>query len=167
MSQSQLKPMPVTEHEASWFQPPRLGWGDAVALLVWTVAVCWVFWDAVSLRGAFFYFDVSEINYPYRYFFAEELKAGRFSRWCPWLYCGLPLFSESQAGYLHPFKYLFYPWMETWKAFQLRHGVLDLAGRRGDVRLAPTARRAGRRAHRRGACSGSAASPGRTWSTPA
>ena len=29
----------------------------------------------------------------------------------------MPLFSESQAGYLHPLKYLLYPWMETWKAF--------------------------------------------------
>src|SRR5262249_13615832 len=27
--------------------------------------------------------------------------------------------SESQAGYLHPLKYLLYPWMETWKAFNL------------------------------------------------
>ena len=44
---------------------------------------------------------------------------GRFSRWCPGLYCGLPLFSESQAGYLHPFKYLLYPWLETWQAFNL------------------------------------------------
>ena len=70
-------------------------------------------------QGALFYFDITEINYPYRFFFAEELRAGRFSRWCPWLYCGMPLYSESQAGYLHPFKYLFYPWMETWKAFNL------------------------------------------------
>ena len=67
--------------------------------------------------AALFYFDITEINYPYRSFFAEELRAGRFSRWCPWLYCGMPLYSESQAGYLHPLKYLLYPWMETWKAF--------------------------------------------------
>jgi Bacterial membrane protein YfhO len=92
---------------------------DAIAILVWTIAIAAFFWDAVSLRGALFYFDITEINYPYRAFFAQELKAGRFSRWCPGLYCGLPLYSESQAGYLHPFKYLFYPWMETWKAFNL------------------------------------------------
>jgi hypothetical protein len=95
---------------------PR-GRADVVAVLVWTAAVAWLFWDAVALRGALFYFDITEINFPYRSFFAEELRAGRFSRWCPWLYCGMPLFSESQAGYLHPLKYLLYPWMETWKAF--------------------------------------------------
>jgi Bacterial membrane protein YfhO len=98
------------------FVPGRWGWHDAIAILVWTAAIALYFWDAVSLRGALFYFDITEINYPYRHFFAEELRAGRFSRWCPGLYCGLPLYSESQAGYLHPFKYLFYPWMETWKA---------------------------------------------------
>ena len=109
----------ASEAGSNWFQPPRWGVGDLVALAVWTAGLCWIFREAVFLRGAFFYFDVTEINYPYRHFFAEELKAGRFSRWCPWLYCGMPLFSESQAGYLHPLKYLFYPWMETWKAFNL------------------------------------------------
>jgi len=89
------------------------------ALSVWTLALAAFFWDVVGLRNALFYFDITEINYPYRAFFAEELKAGRFSRWCPGLYCGLPLFSESQAGYLHPFKYLFYPWLETWQALNL------------------------------------------------
>ncbi|WP_337174160.1 YfhO family protein [Paludisphaera sp.] len=107
------------EARSSWFQPPGWGVGDLVALAAWTVAVCWVFREAVFLRGAFFYFDITEINYPYRHFFAEELKAGRFSRWCPLLYNGMPLFSESQAGYLHPLKYLLYPWMETWKAINL------------------------------------------------
>ena len=101
------------------FEHRSWGWGDAIALLVWTVAIVAFFWDAVSLRGALFYFDITEINYPYRAFFAEELRAGRFSRWCPGLYCGMPLFSESQGGYFHPLKYLLYPWMETWKAFNL------------------------------------------------
>jgi len=106
--------------EPAWtFARRPLGRGDAIALLAWTAAIVAFFWDAVSFRGAFFYFDISEINLPYRHFFAEELKAGRFSRWCPDLYCGLPLFSESQAGYLHPLKYLLYPWLPTWQAFNL------------------------------------------------
>jgi hypothetical protein len=95
----------------------RWGAGDVVAIVVWTAVVAVFFWDVVTLRGALFYFDITEINYPYRDFFAQELRAGRFSRWMPGLYCGLPLYSESQAGYLHPLKYLFYPWMPTWAAF--------------------------------------------------
>jgi hypothetical protein len=102
-----------------FFEPPPWGWGDLLALLVWTAAIAAFFWDAVSFRGALFYFDITEINYPYRAFFAEELRSGRFSRWCPGLYCGLPLYSESQAGYLHPLKYLLYPWMPAGQAFNL------------------------------------------------
>ena len=97
------------EQSDPWFVRTRWGWGDLAALIVWTVAVAWLFRQAVTLRGALFYFDITEINYPYRAFFADELRAGRFSRWCPWLYCGMPLYSESQAGYLHPLKYLFIP----------------------------------------------------------
>jgi len=110
---------PAIADSAGWFQPRPWGWRDGMALLVWTAAIVGFFWDAVSLRRALFYFDITEINYPYRAFFAEELRAGRFSRWFPGVYCGLPLYSESQAGYLHPFKYLLYPWLETWQAFNL------------------------------------------------
>lgn len=111
--------------ESPMWPPPDRRWrlGDFLALAAWTLAIAWYFWDVLSFRGALFYYDISEINYPYRDFFANELKAGRFSRWHPGLYCGLPLYSESQAGYLHPLKYLFYPWMPTWKAF-----TLDMVG---------------------------------------
>ena len=107
------------EGPVALFSRSPWGRGDLVALLVWTLAIAAFFWDVVGLRRALFYFDITEINYPYRAFFAEELKAGRFSRWFPGLYCGLPLFSESQAGYLHPFKYLLYPWLATWQALNL------------------------------------------------
>ncbi|MBV8266023.1 MAG: hypothetical protein JO252_06730, partial [Planctomycetaceae bacterium] len=108
------------DDELAW-RPERRPWGvgDLVAILVWTVAIAAFFWDAVSLRQSLFYFDITEINYPYRDFFARELRAGRFSRWCPGLFCGLPLYSESQVGYLHPLKYLLYPWLPTWQALDL------------------------------------------------
>jgi hypothetical protein len=101
------------------FERRPWGYADLIALLFWTAAIAGFFWDSVSLQKALFYFDITEINYPYRAFFADELRAGRFSRWCPGLYCGLPLFSESQAGYLHPFKYLLYPWLASWQALNL------------------------------------------------
>jgi len=96
-----------------------LGWGDLLALAVWTAAIALFFRDAVFLRKALFYFDITEINYPYRDFLAREIRLGRFSRWMPGLYCGLPLYSESQAGYWHPLKYLLYPFLPTWQAFNL------------------------------------------------
>ena len=109
--------------------PRRWGWQDVLALVVWTLALALFFRELLFRNKTLFYFDVSELNYPYRYFFITELLAGRFSRWCPGLYCGLPLFSESQAGYLHPFKYLFYPWMAAWRALSLDTiGSIWLAG---------------------------------------
>src|SRR5262249_40654509 len=63
---------------AGLFQRRPWSWRDGLALLVWTAAIVGFFWDAVSLRRALFYFDITEINYPYRAFFAEELRAGRF-----------------------------------------------------------------------------------------
>ncbi len=39
-------------------------------------------------------------------------------RWHPGLYCGLPIFSESQAGFLHPSK-LLYLMLPSWQAFNL------------------------------------------------
>jgi len=99
--------------------PRRWGRADAWALLAWSAAIAWFFREPLFLHKALFYFDITEINYPYRAFWAEELRAGRFSRWMPGLYCGLPLFSESQAGYFHPLKYFLYPFMPTWRAFNL------------------------------------------------
>ena len=68
----------------------------------------------------------------------------------PSLYCGLPLYSESQAGYLHPLKYLLYPVAADLAGVEPRHGAVGLAGGAGGLRLAASARRAGRGADRRG-----------------
>ncbi len=131
---------------AGLFERRPWGRGDLIALFGLDRRDRGFFWDAVSLRRALFYFDITEINYPYRAFFADELRAGRFSRWCPGLYCGLPLFSESQAGYLHPLKYLLYPWLETWQAFNLDTVLSVWLTGRGDV-SAGCGGMSGRRVH--------------------
>ncbi len=49
--------MPETQgdvdHGQTWYPRKRWGWADLFALLVWTAAVGWLFWDVVSLKGAF------------------------------------------------------------------------------------------------------------------
>lgn len=97
--------------------PPAWSRRDVLALSAWTAAVCLYFAPVLAGQRVFFYFDITEINYPYRAFYANELKQGRFPLWCPHLYCGFPLFAESQAGQLYPLKYLLYPWMPPWLAF--------------------------------------------------
>src|SRR5690349_8443645 len=110
----------ATKSGATWSPaPPRWGRADLLALVAWTPAVAVVFRDAGLFGRALFYFDITELNYPYRAYLAREASAGRLSFWLPHLYCGMPLFSESQAGYFHPLKWSLYPWMATWRAFNL------------------------------------------------
>lgn len=90
---------------------------DLLALTLFTTALLIYFWPLVLAKAALFYFDVTELNYAYRHYFAENLKQGRLAFWCPNLYNGFPLYGESQAGYWHPLKYLFYPFLSTWAAF--------------------------------------------------
>jgi hypothetical protein len=98
--------------------PSPWSWHDALALGLLTFAVLAVFGRAAALKEALFYFDITEINYPYRDFLAREMRLGRFSRWMPSLFCGLPLYSESQAGYFHPFK-LLYAMLPVWQALNI------------------------------------------------
>jgi hypothetical protein len=117
VSTTEATPPPA---EIPW-APLKRPWGlpDALALAAWTGALVAFFWDAVSLKKALFYFDITEINYPYRDFLAAEMRAGRFSRWHPGLLDGFPLYAESQAGYWHPLKFALYPWLATWQALNL------------------------------------------------
>ena len=118
-----LPELPWAPHRNPW------SWRDALALLAWTGALVAFFRDAVLLRRALFYFDLTEINYPYRDFLAAEMRSGRFARWHPGLYDGFPLYAESQAGYWHPLKVALYPWMSTWQALNLDTiGSVWLAG---------------------------------------
>ena len=112
-------PIAKPAESPAWVAAPRpWGRGDVVPVVAWLAGLLAFFWDAATLRKALFYFDITEINYPYRDFFAAEWRAGRFSRWMPGLYNGLPLFAESQAGYLHPLKFL-YTFLPTWQALNL------------------------------------------------
>jgi hypothetical protein len=91
---------------------------DLFVLAAWTALLAAWFWDLVVCQNTLFYFDVTEINLPYRDFVATEMQAGRLSRWHPGLYGGFPLYSESQAGYFHPSKLLYLiPGLPTWAAF--------------------------------------------------
>jgi hypothetical protein len=108
----------MAQVDTTVWSPSKRGWTawDLLALAAFTAAVAWLFRGVLFFDRVLFYFDVSEINYPYRAFLAEEWRAGRFSRWHPGLYCGMALFSESQAGYFHPLKPL-YLILPVWRAF--------------------------------------------------
>ena len=104
---------------AGLFERRPWGWGDVLALVVWTVAMALFFRDALSMRRASFTLILPRSTILIALSSPKSCKPAGSRGGAPGVYCGMPLFSESQAGYLHPLKYLLYPWLQTWQAFNL------------------------------------------------
>ncbi|MFM1802441.1 MAG: hypothetical protein RJA81_1793, partial [Planctomycetota bacterium] len=96
---------------------PHRRWHDITAISLLFLCLIIYFWPLIIAKSALFYFDVTELNYAYRHYFAENLKKGVIAFWCDQLYNGFPIYSESQTGFWHPLKFLFYPFFSTWCAF--------------------------------------------------
>ncbi len=90
-------------------------------MLVLAVVCCAFFWEAVSLRGVFFHYDHAIQNFPYRLFFARGLRAGHLPLWTPDIFCGFPLFAESQGNALYPPFLLLFRFLEPWIAYNYYH----------------------------------------------
>jgi len=103
---------------ASRFSIRRLA-ADAVAVLVLAAACIVYWWDAVALKGVFFFYDHALQNFPYRLFFAEGLYDGHLRLWSSSLFCGFPLFAETQGNPLYPLFPLLYEWLKPWVAYNL------------------------------------------------
>jgi len=96
-------------------------WREAGAILL-VLALCGgFFWQALTLRGVFFHYDHAIQNYPYRLFFAEGLRQGRLRLWTPDIFCGFPLFAESQGNALYPLFLLLFRLLPTWIAYNYYH----------------------------------------------
>jgi hypothetical protein len=76
---------------------------DLFCLLALAGAVLLFFWRAILEPSAFFVQDMMVQNYPFRDFFARNLRAGTLPLWDAAINCGFPLFAEGQAGPLYPF----------------------------------------------------------------
>ena len=91
--------------------------GAAVCVLAGACAI--FFWDAVTLKGVFFYYDHALQNFPYRQFFARGLGQGQLRLWTDALFCGFPLFAEGQANPLYPLFLMMFGLFEDWVAYNL------------------------------------------------
>ena len=90
---------------------------DALPVLLLVLAACLLFWQAVLLRGVFFYYDHAIQNFPFRLFFARGLAAGHLPLWTSDLFCGFPLFAEGQANALYPPFLLLFSLLPSWVAY--------------------------------------------------
>ena len=118
---------------AAQFQRRPWGRGDLVALLVWTLAIAAFFWDAVRLQARLFYFDITEINYPYRAFFAEELRGGPVLAVVPGPLLRPAALQREPGGISASAQVPALSLAGDLAGVQPRHGALDLADRRGDL----------------------------------
>ncbi|MHC4591339.1 MAG: YfhO family protein [Planctomycetota bacterium] len=90
---------------------------EAVAVLALTLLCCLFFWKAVTLQGVFFHYDHAIQNYPYRQFFAEGLRQGQLRLWTSDIFCGFPLFAESQGNSLYPLFLILFRVFDPWIAY--------------------------------------------------
>ena len=74
-------------------------WGPYLAILGAVLLV----YRRVLLRGEIFFFaDIATQNYPWKAFFAEQIRACRLPLWFPYMHSGFPLYAEIQAGFFYP-----------------------------------------------------------------
>ncbi len=90
---------------------------EAAAVLVFGLLVCAFFREAVALRGVFFHYDHALQNYPYREFFARGLRDGQMPLWSSDLFCGFPLFAESQGNAAYPPFLALFSALRPWVAY--------------------------------------------------
>jgi hypothetical protein len=76
-------------------------------------------WPAVNITSTVGTNDLTDLNYPFRYFLSESLKRGEFPVWSSAISNGYPLFAEGQIAAAYPPNMLFayfLPLMESLNA---------------------------------------------------
>lgn len=86
------------------FRLSKIDWLAIAGLLTLTVIY---FFKAATLQGIFVTgdlttSDLTNLNYPVRYFLSECLKKGIPPLWTPDIYGGFPIFAESEMGGFYP-----------------------------------------------------------------
>lgn len=82
---------------------PRRIW----PLLVIALVVVFYFRSMILLREIPFISDIRSFYYPNWTFFSHALRAGTMPFWVPGIYCGFPLFADSEMGLLYPLNLIF------------------------------------------------------------
>ena len=91
-----------------------------VATLLIVSSLLMLFLSLPALRGQIYLEDdLSAVFIPFRYFYAECLRAGESFLWLPNIYNGFYLQGEAQTGMTHPLHLLIYRFLPFTQAFDL------------------------------------------------
>jgi hypothetical protein len=107
----------VSASESRALRALRRTGAELLPIAVLVGICCLFFWRALSLQGVFFHYDHALQNFPYRLFFARGLVEGHLNLWTPDLFCGFPLFAESQGNALYPPFLLLFRFLTPWVAY--------------------------------------------------
>ena len=103
---------------------------DFIAIIFLAALVLAVFWRA-ALGGIFYFGDISQLHYPLRSAYAQELRRLSLPLWTPHVLAGYPLLAEGQLGALYPPNLILHallPVPIALNLFVLGHFLLAAAG---------------------------------------
>ena len=97
-------------------------WAYGIYLLL-TLVFFFRFLDGAESLG---FKDLSRYFYPLRYLMVEQVKAGYFPLWNPYIFCGMPLLATLQIGFFYPLTILHYilPFDLAFNYFTILHYFL-------------------------------------------
>ncbi len=105
------------------------------------IVVLWLvfFWRQIGGGEVWYCCDNLLVNVPSKVFLAEELKAGRFPLWNPYIFAGTPFFADINLAVLHPLN-LLYLVLPPFRALTMGVLMLFLGGSVGMYVLGRTIR---------------------------
>ncbi|MBC7247092.1 MAG: glycosyltransferase [Actinobacteria bacterium] len=77
-------------------------------LLLLFLAVFLFFQSMILLKRVPWFSDIKTYYLPNWTYLSHALRTGGLSFWCPGIYCGFPLFADSEMGLFYPFNPLFF-----------------------------------------------------------
>ena len=82
--------------------------GDFLIYLLYLLMTAVFFFRFLDGREIFAYKDLSRYFYPLRSLMVEQVRAGHFPLWNPYIFCGMPLLATMQIGFFYPLTIIYY-----------------------------------------------------------
>lgn len=67
-----------------------------------------IFYKVIFLGEVYYYGDNFHLNAPLKHLFKQEIKAGNFPLWNPYIFIGMPYFADLNLGTLYPLNILYF-----------------------------------------------------------
>ena len=81
---------------------------DWLICLVYLGLALLFFHRFLTAEQIFGFKDLSRYFYPLRYLMVEQVKAGYFPLWNPYIFCGYPLLATLQICFFYPLSFIYY-----------------------------------------------------------